>query len=223
MRSEVWNMERILNICEKICYFFLINFLFLLSNLPVLFFFLFIGISQVSVYLPLFMICLLPMPLSLSAVFYAMNRLIRGTEGKAFRDYMKGYKTDVFQRFKLGAGHLFVLFVLWTNIRFFTKIVPSMVFTILFVLLFAFGILIIPNLYLLSSRYVMGSRELIWTACILTVTRPVCTLGTLASWGIVLAAFEVSAGTTVLFMASIYGFLVDFISQRMLESLEKRR
>ena len=98
-----------------------------------------------------------------------------------------------------------------------------MAFTILFVLLFAFGILIIPNLYLLSSRYVMGSRELIRTACILTVTRPVCTLGTVASLGIVLAAFEVSAGTTVLFMASIYGFLVDFISQRMLESLEKRR
>lgn len=223
MRSEAWNMERILNICEKICYFFIVNFLFFMSNLPMLLFFLFIGISQAGVYLPLFMVCLLPLPLALSAVFYAMNRLIRGTEGKATRDYIKGYKNDLFQRFKLGAGHLFVLFILWTNIRFFTKIVPNIIFTILFTLLFAFGILVIPNLYLLSSRYVMSNREMIKTACILTVTRPVCTLGTLASLGIVLAAFELTAGTTVLFIASIYGFLVDYISQRMLESLEKRR
>lgn len=220
MRSEVWNVERILSICEKICYFFIINFLFILSNLPVLGFFLFLGISQAGVYLPLFMVCLLPLPLSLSAVFYAMNRLVRGTEGKAVRDYIKGYKTDLFQRFRLGALHLFILFVLWTNIRFFTKIMPNMVFTVFFAILFAFGIVVIPNLYLLSSRYVMSNREIIKTACILTVTRPVCTLGTLAALGIVLVAMEISAGTTVLFMASAYGFLVDFISQRMLQSLE---
>lgn len=223
MHSEVWNMERILNICEKICYFFLVNLLFLLSNLPALGFFLFVGISQTGVYLPLFMVCLLPLPLSLSAVFYAMNRLIRGTEGKAFRDYRKGYKTDLPQRFRLGACHLLVLFILWTNIRFFTKTMPNVLFTVLFALLFAFGIAAAPNMYLLSSRYVMNNREIIKTACILTVTRPACTLGTLSALGIVLAAFEILPGTAVLFMASVYGFFVDFISQRMLESLEKGR
>lgn len=39
----------------------------------------------------LFLVCLIPMAPDLSAVMYAMNRLIRGIEGRALRDYKKGY------------------------------------------------------------------------------------------------------------------------------------
>ena len=54
MLGELFNLERILGFCEKFLYFLKINCLFLLSNLPVLLFFLFVGISQVRIYLPLF-------------------------------------------------------------------------------------------------------------------------------------------------------------------------
>lgn len=45
------------------------------------------GVSEME----LFLVCLIPMAPDLSAVMYAMNRLIRGIEGRALRDYKKGY------------------------------------------------------------------------------------------------------------------------------------
>ena len=70
MLVELFNLERILGFCEKFLYFLKINCLFLLSNLPVLLFFLFVGISQVRIYLPLFLLCLIPAGPAVSAVFF---------------------------------------------------------------------------------------------------------------------------------------------------------
>lgn len=221
MRSEIFNMERILGVCEKICYFFMVNFLFLISNIPVLLFFLFIGISQVRTYLPLFLLCMLSVPPSFSAVVYAMNRMVQGRERGPVKDYGKGYRTDFFQKLKLGAGQLFLLFVFWTNIEFFTKQVPLLPAAVLFILLFALGIIVTPNLYLLASRYEMSNRAIVKTAVVLTITRPVFTLGTVAALAVTLVAFELVAGTAVLFMVSVYGFLITFMSQNILCALEK--
>lgn len=221
MLSEVFHIEKIFGFCEKICYFLVINLLFLIFSLPVLLFFLFVGISQVGTYLPLFLLCMLSVPPAFSAVLYTMRRLMEGREVKAVKDYWKGYKTDFFQKFLLGAGHMAVLFVLWTNIQFFTKQVYILPLAILFIILFAFAVIVTPNLYILASRYKMKNMDIVKTASILTITKPVCTLGMAASLGVVLAAFELVAGTAVLFMVSIYGFLVVFISKDILHALEK--
>ena len=47
-------------------------------------------------------------------------------------------------------------------------------------------------------------------------------LGNIAALAIVLVAFELSAGTTVLFMGSVYGFLVMFMNQNVMQKLENR-
>lgn len=47
MFSEVFQMDKILGFCEKLWYVIGANLLFLLSNLPALLFFLFVGASQV--------------------------------------------------------------------------------------------------------------------------------------------------------------------------------
>lgn len=222
MRSEIFNMEKIFGFCEKLCYFLVINLFFLLFNIPVLLFFLFVGFSEISTYLPLFMVCMLPLPPAFAAVLYAMGRLERGTESGAVRDYMKGYRTDFWQKFRLGAIQLFFIFLFWTDIRFFSKQVRILPLTLFFVVLFVFSIIITPNLYLLASRYEMSNKQIFKDACILTVTRPICTLGCTAALGIVLMLFELTAGTTVLFMISVYGFLVVFISKNMLKTLEEK-
>lgn len=221
MLSELFNIEKVLSFCEKVCYFLVVNFLFLVSSLPVLLFFLFIGISQVRVYLPLFLLLALSVPPAFSAVLYAMRRLLDGTERGPVKDYWKGYKTDFFQKFRLGAVQMLAFFILWTNIEFFSKQLKNVPLTILFVLLFAMAAAVTPNLYLLASRYEMKNRDIIKTACVLTITRPVCTLGMIAALGVVLAAFEIAAGTAVLFMVSIYAFLVVFISKGVLGALEE--
>lgn len=61
MLGELFHIEKILEVCEKILYFLKINLLFLVFNIPVLLFFLFVGISNVREYLPFFsFVCCLP-------------------------------------------------------------------------------------------------------------------------------------------------------------------
>ena len=62
MLGELFHIEKILEVCEKILYFLKINLLFLVFNIPVLLFFLFVGISNVREYLPFFLLCLRQAP-----------------------------------------------------------------------------------------------------------------------------------------------------------------
>lgn len=117
--EELFHIEKVLGFCERVCYFLLVNLLFVISNIPILLFLLFVGASQIRECLPLFLLCLVPMAPALSAVMYTMNRLIHGTERTAWKDYKKGYCSDFVQKIVLGAGQLLVILLCWTNIEFF--------------------------------------------------------------------------------------------------------
>ncbi|MCI8872599.1 MAG: DUF624 domain-containing protein [Lachnospiraceae bacterium] len=220
--GELFRIEKVLGFCEKVCYFVIINLLFVISNLPVLLFLLFVGAGQIRECLPLFLLCLLPMAPALSAVMYAMNRLIHGTETRGFADYKKGYCSDFLQKIELGAGQLLAILICWTNIEFFTLQIRILPLVIVFILLFAGALLVTPNLYLLVSRYEMGNAQIVKTAVTLLIARPGATLGNLAAFAVLLAAFEISAGTTVLFMGSVYGFLIMFMNQSIMQKLESK-
>lgn len=222
MLSEVFNVEKALDICNKIWYFFVINLLFVISNFPILLVILFVGMDQLRTYLPLVFLALTAMAPALSAVLYAMNRLLAGTERGAWKDYWKGYRSGFWQKLRLGFVHMFILLVFWTNIEFFTLQMPFLPLAILFFLLFAAAVLVTPELYLFASRYEMTNLQLARTAVVVSIARPVVTLGNAAAFALMLAAFEMFAGTTVLFMGSVYGFLVVFMNRKILESLENQ-
>lgn len=220
MFGEVFQVEKVLGFCEKLWYLIGVNFLFLISNLPVLLFLLFVGSGQIRTCLPLFLLCLAPAGSALSALFYTMNRLLSRTESGAWRDYRKAYTDDWKQKYLLGGGQMLVLFILETNIEFFALQIPVFPLMIFFAVLFAAAILVTPNLYLLASRYQMRNRDIVKSALILLVTRPVSTLGNVVALGVILMLFELKAGTAVLFMGSVYGILVAFMNQRVLRTLE---
>ncbi len=220
--EELFHIEKVLGFCDKVWYFFTVNLLFVISNFPILLFLLFIGAGQIRECLPLFLLCLVPMAPALSAVMYTMNRLIHGTEGKAVKDYKKGYCSDFLQKVGLGVGQMLVIIMCWTNIEFFTLQVRIFPFTIIFMILFAAAVLVTPNLYMLASRYEMKNIQIAKTAVTLLIAKPVSALGNIVALGVVLAAFEISAGTTVLFMGSVYGFLVMFMNQSVLRKLESK-
>ncbi len=220
--EELFHIEKILGFCERVCYFFIVNLLFVISNIPILLFLLFVGASQIRECLPLFLLCLVPMAPALSAVMYSMNHLIHGTERKAFRDYKKGYCSDFMQKICLGAGQMFVILICWTNIEFFSIQLKILPLTIVFILLFATAALVTPNLYMLVSRYEMKNLQIVKTGVTLLIAKPVATLGNIVALAIVLMAFEISAGTTVLFMGSVYGFLVMFMNQNVMQTLESK-
>lgn len=220
--EELFRIEKVLGFCEKVCYFFTVNLLFIISNLPILLFLLFIGAGRIRECLPLFLVCMVPMAPALSSVMYTMNRLIHGMEGKAFKDYKKGYCSDFLQKAELGAGQLLVILICWTNIEFFTLQIRIFPLIIVFIILFAAAVLVTPNLYMLASRYKMKNIQIAKTAVTLLIAKPVSTLGNLVALGVILAAFEISAGTTVLFMGSVYGFLVMFMNQSIMRELESK-
>lgn len=220
MFGEAFNMEKILGACEKLWYFIGVNILFIISNIPVLLFFLFVGISQVRTYLPLFLLCMVPMGPALSALFYTMNRLLAKTESSAWKDYKKGYFDTWGQKILLALGQMAVLFIFEVNIEFFAVQMPFFPLMVVFIILFAVTILLTPYLYLLASRYQMKNKDIIKDALILLITRPVNTLGNVVAFAVILMLFELKAGIAVLFIGSVYGFLVAFMSQRTLHSLE---
>lgn len=223
MFGEVFHMEKILGACEKLWYFIEVNILFIISNISVLLFFLFVGISQVRTCLPLFLLCMVPMGPALSALFYTMNRVLAKTESRAWKDYKKGYVDAWGQKMLLALGQMAVLFIFEVNIEFFAVQIPFFPLMVLFVILFAVTIILTPYLYLLSSRYQMKNRDIIKDALILLVTRPVNTLGNVAAFAVILMLFELKAGIAVLFIGSVYGFLVVFMSQKTLRSLEENQ
>lgn len=223
MFGDAFNMEKIMSACERILYFLKINFLFVISNLPVLCFFLFVGINQVRTCLPLFLLCLVPAGPALCALFFSMNRVLRGTDTFAWKDYKKGYVDSWGRKMAVAGIQMMMVWILWTNVEFFAVQIPVLPLTVLFTLLFAFCLLITPNLYLLASRYEMKIKDIFKGAAMLSITRPVITLGNVAMLAVVLMLVEIQAGTAVLFVASLYGFVVVFMNRKVMRELEESK
>lgn len=219
--SELFHIEKILDACDRFLYFLKINLLFLLFNLPVLMFFLFQGISQVRTYLPFFLLCMVPAGPALSAVFFSMNRLLRGVETTAWKDFKTGYTDSWGKKILLAVIQTAAILVFWTNVEFFSVQIPVFPLMVLFLILFLAAVLITPNLYLLASRYEMGIKDYLKGAVMLLVTKPVLTIGNIALIAFILMLLEIKAGTFVLFMASIYGFLVVFMSKNVIRALDE--
>lgn len=223
MLGEVFRIDNILNACDKILYFLKVNLLFLLCNTPALLFIFFVGMSEVRTYLPLFLLCLVPLGPALSAVFFAMNRLLHRYDTTAWDDYREGYTDAWGQKMVISAVHMLLIWMFWTNIEFFSSTIPVFPLLILFVVLFVAVMLVTPNLYLLTSRYQMSFRDLWKGAMMLTITRPLLTLSNCIIFAFALMLFEIRAGTMMLFLASIYGFLTVFMYQSVFKMLDEMR
>lgn len=220
--GELFSLEKILNACDRFLYFLKINLFFLLFNIPVLMFFLFQGISQIRTYLPFFLLCMLPAAPALCAVFFSMNRLLHNQDTTAWKDFMTGYKDSWGKKIVLGAIQAMMVWIFWTNVEFFSIQIPVFPLMVIFIILFALTLIITPDLYLLASRYEMKLPDYLKGALVMTVTKPVLTLGNIAVLAFVLMLLEIRAGTFVLFMVSIYGFLVAFMSRNVLREIDEK-
>lgn len=222
MQSGGVNMDRILGMCERLMYFLGTNLCFLIGNIPVLLFFLFVGISQVRTYLPLFMLTMVFFGPALSATFYCMNRFMDKTESGVFKNFWHSYKSDWLQRFGLSAAQMLVILILWTNVEFFRYEIPFLPLSIFFLILFVIVLCLTPTLYLLSSRYQMKNLEILKSSVILFFTKPLTALGNVAALAVMLMFLEIQPGTAVLFIGSAFALLSSFMTRRYLTPLENQ-
>lgn len=201
---------------DCVMYMLGVNLCFLAGNAMLLLFLLFVGISQAGTYLPLFLVCLLPMAPALSAVFYAMNRYLEKKDSGAFKDYRKGWKSGLFLSLKAGVLQLAFVFILWTNIRFFSKVSYGYISVVVSTVLLVLILLMTPNLYYLTGVYEMRLYGAVKAALTVTIGKPGTTLGGAAALLLLLAVFEVIPGLAVFFFAGVYGLLVVFMNRRFI-------
>lgn len=218
--NKAFDMEKIMSFFNYIYYFFILNLLFLLSNLPFLGFFFLVGISRAGEYLPSFLLCLLPLGPSLCALFYCMNKLIKNKDLYPVRSYFKGYFNNFKQSAVIAAMQLSCAFIICASMRFFEAVPEFSAFSIILLIELALLLLITPFLYLLISRYQMKMLEIIKASFVIVIGKPLYAIGNAVVFLFVLMLFELIAGTTFLFIGSLYAFLIALTNKTLFRKLE---
>lgn len=77
-------------------------------------------------------------------------------------------------------------------------------------------------IFVLISRFSMGSMEILRASVILTFTKPIISIANIVVFLFSLMLFEISPGTTVIFIASVVSYLIMFLNKNLLESLEAK-
>lgn len=211
--KENFNFQTILNLCNYIFLFFLLNLFFLFFNLPIIIFFIFIGMQNITNYLPLFLITLIPVMPTFTVLIYCMNRLIRNKDLMLLKDFFHGIKINYIQSLLIWCCELITIFILYSNISFFSKYSKIIVFPFLILSIILF--LITPYLYILTSKFSMTTFNIIKSSIILALTRPFLTLTNTCIIIIPLILFEIMPGTTVLFIAIIPAFLLSLCNNAL--------
>lgn len=220
MFNSFFNIEKLLDIFNYIFWFFLLNLFFMLLNIPLILFFIFIGISNIFNYFPLFLICLLPIMPSFTVLFYCMNKLITYRDLSFAKDFLNGLKLNFTQSFLIWFLEIVMFLIFYFNIKFFSQIKYGIFLICLFFAATIILLAITPFIFILISRFKMNTISIIRTASILCFTRPISTITNLLIFIISLILFEINPGTTVLFISSILSFSIMFINKSLLLELE---
>lgn len=219
--QEIFNLDKIFDTFNYIFWFFLLNIFFMIFNIPVILFFLFVGISDVFTYFPLFLVCLIPTVPAFTVLLYCMGKLIRTKSLDIVKDFIKGVKLNFLQSLSMWIPELLIILALYSNVKFFSTVNHNMLLTCLFASLLILVAAVTPHLYILMSRFSMKNFDLLKTSFILTFTRPIITITNILILIVSLVLFEIAPGTMALFIASILAFSLIFTNKALLLELEQ--
>lgn len=218
--KEVFNMEKLFSIFNYVFWFFILNIFFMILNFPLIFFILSVGIDNIHNYFPLFLLCLIPLLPSLTVLIYCMNKLIRNKDLNLIKDFVNGIRLNFCQSISIGCGELVLILILYSNIKFFSSFRVGIFLNLIFVTLLIGIILVTPYIYILISRFSMKSFDIIKASLILTFTKPMITLTNLSIIILPFILFQANPGVTILFISSIFTFLLSFSNKSLLDELE---
>lgn len=216
--NNIFSLQKILNFFNYVFYFFVLNVVFLFFNIPLLSFIFLIGISKIGIYLPLFLITLIPFGPSITMLLYCTGKLIRNKDLDLIPDIKLGLKLNFKQSLIIWIVELALIFILNINIKFFSNysIILSGVFLLISLLLLFTS----PYIYVLISRFSMNTKDIIKNSFILVFTKPLISIANIFSIVFTLILFEISPGTTFLFIGSVLAFLISYCNKFLLTELE---
>lgn len=218
--NENFNLKKLFDWFDYIFYFFSLNLFFLILNIPIVWFIMFVGISKASTYLPLFLLCLIPTGTSLTAMLYCMGKLLRDKSLNVFQDFIKGIKLNLKQSLFFWLSELIIVFILYFNIKFFSTVNYNLILIGIFIFISILIATTTPYIYILMSRFSMKNIDLLKTSLILTFTRPLITVSNILICLVSLLLFEMVPGAMCLFIFSIFTFLLSYINRALISQLE---
>ena len=208
--------------CNYIFYFLCIDLLCVALNIPLVLFIVFIGIKQVATYLPLFILCLIPMPISFCASFYSMKKLIKNKDLNVFKDFFKGIKNSFFQATFIGIIYLILIFILSNNIIYVLKNNISLSLLFFFIVFLAFVILSSINSFLLISNFSIKTTQILKYSFIITFTRSTLTLANGFCLVFSTYIFTLYPIQMFFFIFSLNSFFIWLINRHFLSYLEEK-
>lgn len=220
--TNIINVEKILTFFNYVFWFLTLNILFLVVNTPLVLFLLFVGISKIGTYLPLFLLSAIPFAVSFTALLYCMDKLLKNGEVSPFKDFVKACKSNFKNATLIWIVELITVFILYTNIKFFSQVNGSVIFTGLFVGLLFILLFVTPHIFMLTSKFSMNILSTVKSASILTITRPIVTISNILCLAVTLVLFEINPATTVLFIGSISTFLMVFANKGLIKQLQEK-
>lgn len=218
--SEIFNLDKIFDVFNYIFSFFVLNLFFMIFNIPIILFFLFVGISNIFNYFPLFLLCLLPTVPTFNILIYCMNKFFKNKNIRLIKDFKSGLLLNFKQSICIWSVELILILALYSNIKFFKLIYNNTLLSCFFVGLLILLVIITPFISLLTSLFSMKSLDILKNAFILTFTRPILAITNILVFLISLVLFEISPGTTFLFIASFISFIFIFANKSLIKELE---
>jgi uncharacterized membrane protein YesL len=216
--NNIFTIQKILNFFNYVFYFFVLNVVFLFFNIPLLAFIFLVGISKIGTYLPLFLITLIPFGPSITMLLYCTGKLIRNKDLDLIPDIKLGLKLNFKQSLIIWITELVLIFILNINIKFFSSY--SIILSGIFLLIALILLFTSPYIYVLISRFSMNTKDIIKNSFILVFTRPLISIANIFSIIFTLILFEISPGTTFLFIGSVLAFLISYCNKYLLTELE---
>lgn len=218
--SEYFNFNKLFDICNYIFSFLILNLLFMLLNLPAIFFILFVGISNIFNYFPLFLICLIPLMPAFNILVYCMSKCFKNKGFNLLKDFKKGFILNFKQSLIIWIFELIFVFVLYSNITFFKVAFNNTIISCIFLGLLILLLLMTPFISLLISLFSNTSLNVIKNALVLTFTKPLLTLTNILVLLVALVLFEISPGTIFLFIGSLISFLFVWANRSLINELQ---
>lgn len=220
--SDWFKVDKIFDIFNVILLFFVLNLLFMLANIPSIVFLLTLGLSQIFNYFPLFLLCLLPVGPAFTVLLYCMGQFMKHKTLTYSVDLPKGIKLNAKQSFIFWTAELGIIFMLFSNIMFFSSKAHSLLFTCISISLGVLLLAVSPYIYLLISRFSMPLLEVLKSAIVLAITRPLLTLTNILLFALLLIFFEIAPGTVILFSSSLFAYALQFANRALMGQLEKQ-
>lgn len=201
-------VDKIIELCENLWKTIGLNLCFLLSNLPMLSFLLFLGIQDIRNYPLFFCFCLLPTGASFSALFSCMLQWKKEKDLRVIYDYVKKYKNNFVQSMLVSMIQCTFLYMLMKNIYFFDIYFKNFYGKLLFQILLVLWVSMIPTFYIFVMRYHLTITNIIKNTFIFLLSRPLILLGNMMAFLFVCMLYELFPAIIILGIGSIYSYLI---------------